>query len=399
MERYDVAVIGAGPAGSMAAKKAAEAGARVVIFEEHSRAGWPVQCAGLLGVRAMEEAELAVGHRAIRPVRGSKVVSPGGVQLTFRAPETKAWVVDRRIFDRALLAEAARSGADVMIASPVTGLLRGGGRSVLKVGRSSDQRKVEARVVVSAEGVGARIARRAGIGPPREVLSSAQVEVPFQVEDPEMVEVFLGRDVAPGFFAWAIPAPEGLARVGLSCRNNACPYLKRLLKSPPIRSRIRGGPLHLVVGGLPLGPPASTVADGFIAVGDAAGQVKPTSGGGIYPGLVSAKIAGEVAAAAAREGDSSAARLCEYERRWRAALGRELRLGMIVHKMRAEMTDEELDDLLRLLADRGDLIKVIEEEGDLDRPSRAIKKVAPRMGLSGLRIARKALGLWLEGGL
>jgi hypothetical protein len=72
---------------------------------------------------------------------------------------------------------------------------------------------------------------------------------------------------------------------------------------------------------------------------------------------------------------------------------------MAVHRMRAEMTDAELDDLLRLLADRGDLIKVIEEEGDLDRPSRAIKKVAPRMGLSALRIARKALGLWLEGGL
>ncbi|HNR59232.1 MAG TPA: NAD(P)/FAD-dependent oxidoreductase, partial [Methanothrix sp.] len=159
MERYDVAVIGAGPAGSMAAKKAVEAGAEVVIFEEHPRAGWPVQCAGLLGVRAMEEAELAVGHRAIRPVRGAKVVSPGGVQLTFRAPETKAWVVDRRIFDRALLAEAARSGADVMMASPVTGLVRGGGRSVLKVGRGSDQREIEAKVVVAAEGVGARIAR------------------------------------------------------------------------------------------------------------------------------------------------------------------------------------------------------------------------------------------------
>ena len=399
MERYDVAVIGAGPAGSMAAKKAAEAGARVVIFEEHPRAGWPVQCAGLLGVRAMEEAELAVGHHAIRPVRGAKVVSPGGVQLTFRAPETKASVVDRRIFDRALLAEAARSGAEVMMASPVTGLLRGGGRSVLKVGRGSDQREIEAKVVVSAEGVGARIARRAGIGPPREVLSSAQVEVPFQVEDPERVEVFLGRDVAPGFFAWAIPAPEGMARVGLSCRENACLHLKRLLRSPPIRSRLKGGPLHLVVGGLPLGPPSSTVAEGFLAVGDAAGQVKPTSGGGVYPGLISAKIAGKVAAAVAREGDSSAARLSEYERRWREALGRELRLGMAVHRMRAEMTDAELDDLLRLLADRGDLIKVIEEEGDLDRPSRAIKKVAPRMGLSGLRIARKALGLWLEGGL
>lgn len=372
----------------MAAKKAAEGGAEVVILEEHPRAGWPVQCAGLFGVRAMEESELPLAKFAIRSVRGATVVSPGGVQIGFKSDDVKAWVVDRRIFDRALLAEAARSGADVMMASPVTGLARDCGRSILDVGRGSDRQEIEAKVVISAEGVGARIARSAGIGQPREILSSAQVEIPFEVDDPEMVEVFLGEKVAPGFFAWAIPAQEGVARVGLSCRENACLHLKRLLKSPPIGGRVRGGPLHLVVGGLPLGPPASTVADGIIAVGDAAGQVKPTSGGGVYPGLVSAKIAGTVAAAASQEGDSSAARLSEYERRWRSELGRELRLGMIVHRMRAGMTGSEIDDLVRLLAGREDLLRIIEEEGDIDRPSAVIKKVAPRIGIASLSMAK-----------
>jgi len=391
MERYDVAVIGAGPAGSMAAKKAAEDGAEVIILEEHPRAGWPVQCAGLLGVRAMEESELSTAKFAFRPVRGATVSSPGGVRIAFKSDEVRAWVVDRRIFDRALLEVAARSGAEVMMSSPVTGLAREGGQSVLTVGRGSDRSKIEAGVVVSAEGAGARIARSAGIGPPREILSSAQVEAPFEIEDPEKVEVFLGENVAPGFFAWAIPAQEGVARVGLSCREKACLYLKRLLKSPPINGRVRGGPLHLVVGGLPLGPPASTVAEGFLAVGDAAGQVKPTSGGGVYPGLVSAKIAGQVAAAASQEGDASAERLSEYERRWRSELGRELQLGMIAHRMRAGMADRDLDDLVRLLANREDLLRIIEEEGDIDRPSRAIKKVAPRMGLFGLRMAKVLL--------
>jgi flavin-dependent dehydrogenase len=214
-----------------------------------------------------------------------------------------------------------------------------------------------------------------------------------------MVEVFLGEKVAPRFFAWAIPAQEGVARVGLSCRENACLHLKRLLKNPSIRGRVRGGSLHLVVGGLPLGPPASTVADGLIAVGDAAGQVKPTSGGGVYPGLVSAKIAGQVAAAASQEGDSSAARLSEYERTWRSELGREIRLGMIIHRMRADMTDDEVDDLVRLLADREDLIRIIEEEGDIDRPSRVIKKVAPRMGLAGVRMVRPLFRLLLDGAI
>jgi len=399
MERYDVAVIGAGPAGSMAAKKAAEGGASVVIFEEHPRAGWPVQCAGLLGLRAVEESELSPGSFLIRPLRGAKVVSPGGLQLAFKAPETKAWVVDRRIFDRALLAEAARAGAEVMMASPVTDLARSGGRSVLTVGRGPDRRKVEAKVVISAEGAGARIAKKAGIGPPRELLSSAQAELPIEVDDPEMVEVFLGQEVAPGFFGWAIPAQEGVARVGLCCQEMGCHYLRRLLKSPHIRSRIRGGPLHLAFGGLPLGPPPSTIAGGLIAVGDAAGQVKPTSGGGIYPGLVSAKIAGTVAAAAVFEGDSSAARLSEYERRWRSALGREIRLGMIVHRLRAGMADSEADDLIRHLAGREDLLRIIEEVGDIDRPSRAIRKVAPRMGSSGLRMMGTMLRIFLRGDL
>ena len=383
----------------MAARKAAEGGAKVALFEEHPRAGWPVQCAGLLGVRAVEESELPPGSFLIRPLRGAKVVSPGGFSLNFKARETKAWVVDRRIFDRALLAEAARSGAEVMMASAVTGLVRGGGRIVLKVGRGSDQREIEAKVVISAEGAGARIARRAGIGPPRVLLSSAQVELPIEVDDPEGVEVFLGREVAPGFFGWAIPASEGVARLGLCSQEMGCHYLRRLLKSPQIRTRIRGGPLHIAVGALPLGPPPSTVADGFIAVGDAAGQVKPTSGGGIYPGLVSAKIAGKVAAAAAAQGDSSAARLCEYERRWRAALGRELRLGMIVHRMRAGMADCEMDDLVRHLGGREDLLKIIEEEGDIDRPSQVMKKVAPRMGRSGLRMMGTILRVTLRGEL
>ncbi len=399
MERYDVAVIGAGPAGSMAAKKAAEAGADVVILEEHPRAGWPVQCAGLLGVRAMEVSELSHGSFVIRPVRGASVVSPGGFQITFKSDEVKAWVVDRRLFDRALLAESAKSGAEVRMGYPVTDLVREGGRSILTVGRGADRVKIEAEVVISAEGVGARIARSTGIGPPREILSSAQVEVPFEAEDPEKVEVWLGKKVAPGFFAWAIPAQEGVARVGLCCRENACEHLKSFLQSSPIRKRMKGGPLHLAMGGLPLGPPAFTVAEGFMAIGDAAGQVKPTSGGGIYPGLVCAKISGEVASAAALEGDASAARLQEYERRWRSALGRELRLGMVVHRMRAGMTDSEIDDLLSYLGDREHLIRMIETEGDIDRPSRVIRKVSPRIGLAGIRMARTFLRLLLDGDL
>lgn len=398
MERYDVAVIGAGPAGSMAAKYAAGCNASTILLEEHPGAGWPVQCAGLLGVEALEESELELGSFAIRSVRGATVYSPGGHRLSFRARKEKAWVVDRRLFDRALLSAALETGADLWIGSPVIDLAWERGRSILTVGRGDGSRQLEARVVISAEGVKAKIARSMGIAPPAEILSGAQVEVPFKVEDLDKVEIFLGNGVAPGLFAWAIPSQEGAARIGLCCRENAYRQLELLLKSRLVESRLLGGPVDLVVGGLPLGPPPSTVADGLIAVGDAAGQVKPTSGGGVYPGLVCAKIAGRVAAAAAQEDDSSAARLGEYERLWRKAIGGELSTGMRVHRMMNRMTDDELDLVFGHLGTKESLIEIIEAHGDLDRPSTVIKKIMPRLGLSDLKIARMFWKLYRECG-
>jgi len=144
--------------------------------------------------------------------------------------------------------------------------------------------------------------------------------------------------------------------------------------------------IGLVVGGLPLGPPSSTVAEGLLAVGDVVGQVKPTSGGGIYPGLVSAKIAEEVAATAALEGDSSAKRLAEYERRWRKVLGRELSLGMKAHEMMGRMKDEDMDNLVCKMKDSEKLVQIIERYGDIDEPSLVMKKLAPRLGLSMARM-------------
>ena len=168
------------------------------------------------------------------------------------------------------------------------------------------------------------------------ILSGAQVEAPFAVEDPEKVEVHLGQ--APGLFAWVIPLDENSARIGLCAHGHGCEHLRSFLKTDVIAKRLLGSPVALNVGGLPLGPAAATAVTGLLAVGDAAGQVKPTSGGGIYPGLVAAKIAGGVAAAASMEGDGSRERLMEYDRLWRSALGRELEIGMRVNRMLGKMS-------------------------------------------------------------
>jgi digeranylgeranylglycerophospholipid reductase len=382
MDRYNVAVIGAGPAGSMAAKYAALSGAYTVLLEEHTSIGWPVECAGLLGNKALEESELPRGKFVLRRLNGARVFSPNA-GVSFKAKSYKAWVVDRKLFDRALALEAVKKGADLRLNSPIREFRRENGGCILTVG---DGEQIKADVVISAEGVRARIARQAGIGPVKKILSGAQVEAPFSVEDPERVEVHFGQ--APGLFAWVIPTANEAARIGLCASENGCGYLRAFLQKDIIRKRLFGSPVGLVVGGLPLGPPVATVTDRFLAVGDACGQVKPTSGGGIYPGLVCAKIAGRVAASASKEGNCSSERLREYDKSWRAHLGKELEIGMRVNRLLSRMSQAELDEALTFLAGKPELLKAIEDYGDIDRPSILMARMLPHVGLDGIKLAR-----------
>jgi digeranylgeranylglycerophospholipid reductase len=390
MDTFDVAVIGAGPAGSMAAKYAAKAGASTILLEEHPVAGWPVQCAGLLGREALAESELSAGSFIHGGMRGATVFSPGGFRLDFKSRDRKAWVVDRRLFDRSMVCQAVEEDVSFRPCTRVKEMKRDGERRILTL---ADGGKISSGVVISAEGVSALLARRAGIAPPQIILSGAQVETAFAVEDPEKVEVHLGW--GRGLFAWVIPLNKSRARIGLVTCNRACDRLRDFLKKDIIKERLRGAPVALNVGGLPMGPPAATAVDGLLAVGDAAAQVKPTSGGGIYPGLVAAKIAGGVAAAAAMEGDSSARRLSEYDRLWRLALGRELETGMRLNRMMNKMSPAETDELISYLAGRPRLLKTIEEQGDIDRPSKLMASMLRHLDWDAIRLAR-LLGYALE---
>jgi flavin-dependent dehydrogenase len=331
----------------------------------------------------MAESELSPGSHILHAVSGATIFSPSGARLDFKAAVPKAWVVDRRLFDQSLLGGAVAEGANLRLRSTVRQIRRENDGSILSLAGGEE---IEAKIVISAEGVCALLARRAGIAPPQMILSGAQVQVPFAVEDPEKVEVHLG--VAPGLFAWVIPLDEGSARIGLCARDQGCEHLRSFLKADVIKKRLQGSPVALNVGGLPLGPAAATAALGLLAVGDAAGQVKPTSGGGIFPGLVAAKIAGGVAAAAAMEGDISAMRLMEYDRLWRAALGRELEIGMRANRMLGKMSDAQMDELVGYLAGKPRLIKAIEEHGDIDRPSRLMARMVRYLDWDAIRLAR-----------
>lgn len=366
--KYDVVVVGAGPAGAMASKYAAHNGARTLIIEEHASTGSPVQCTGLISKAALAECEIEEGNFVLSKMKGAYVYAPNGEELTIRGKEVKAYVIDRKIFDRELVERSLEAGSELMLKTRFTGLHEDG----ISVLSNGEKKEIHADIVIGADGIMSSIGRAAGLGRCRKILPGIQFEAPYDARDTQFVEIFIGNKIAPGFFAWAVPF-NGMARIGLAKNMDNKPalnYLEELIKHPAVRSRYRGSRTEHVVGGIPLGPPERTVTDKVMLVGDAAGQVKPTSGGGVYMGAVCAKIAGEVAARAARK----EACLQEYEKRWRSAVGRELAMGMMIHRSIGKLDDENLNEFITFL-NRPGMSERITEYGDMDHPSVLLKEL------------------------
>jgi digeranylgeranylglycerophospholipid reductase len=379
---YDVVVVGAGPAGSMAARYAAKTGARTLIIEEHGAAGSPVQCTGLVSSKTLHESEVESGKWIYQEIKGAYIFAPDGTSISIGGEKVRAYVIDRKLFDRALLAHAAREGAHIMMKTKAIGLIDSHDKKILKVISNGTKLDISAKVIIGADGVQGSIARWSGFGQVQKVLTGVQIETAYDVVDTDHVEVFLGSDV-PGFFAWAVPVNENTARIGLCIdpartELSAYEHLKKFLnQNPRMQKRAVPGCSDMLVGCIPLGPQSSTATDGLIITGDAAGQVKPTSGGGVYMGAICAKIAGEVAGKAAIEGDITATRLKEYDRLWREAVGRELSVGMRIHQVLGRLNDKEFNELMSFFKEP-EVLELINTYGDIDHPSILVGKMATK---------------------
>lgn len=382
MIEYDVVVVGAGPAGSMAARYAAKTGARTLIIEEHGAAGSPVQCTGLVSSKTLHESEVESGKWIYQEIKGAYIFAPDGTSISIGGEKVRAYVIDRKLFDRDLLAHAAREGAHIMMKTKAIGLIDSHDKKILKVISNGTKLDISAKVIIGADGVQGSIARWSGFGQVQKVLTGVQIETAYDVVDTDHVEVFLGSDV-PGFFAWAVPVNENTARIGLCIdpartELSAYEHLKKFLnQNPRMQKRAVPGCSDMLVGCIPLGPQSSTATDGLIITGDAAGQVKPTSGGGVYMGAICAKIAGEVAGKAAIEGDITATRLKEYDRLWREAVGRELSVGMRIHQVLGRLNDKEFNELMSFFKEP-EVLELINTYGDIDHPSILVGKMATK---------------------
>jgi len=354
-------VIGAGPAGLCAARKAAELGADVLLLEAEERLATKPCGEGLLkGV--LRELGMRASDEFVRnEVEGAYLFGPCGTVLEVRADQITyerfrgrggGYIIDKEAFLGLLMEEAEEAGADIRLGARVVGFgEERGRRTVVFEGKSSTGR-VSCDVVIGCDGYKSVTARKLfGLGPQEAIPCLQYVVEGCRIDEPDMVRAYVGRRWAPLGYLWVFPKGEDVANVGVGVRKAvAKEYLDKFVEE---NREFFGGARIADVGAalVPIGGQRERVVmDGAMLCGDAAGQVVPITGEGIHPAMTAGLIAGEVAAKAVGEGDTSAERLSEYERRFNERWGGTLELGLLARLAFEKLPDEKIDRVLALMA-------------------------------------------------
>jgi digeranylgeranylglycerophospholipid reductase len=342
----DVAIVGGGPGGMTAARSLAAGGWSATVFEEHPQIGMPVHCTGVLAEDVIGALNLPA-EAVLNPLSTVRFVAPAGHSFDYTTTTTEAVVIDRAAFDTALGRRAELAGASVVRGRRVTAI------DVLENCAQltfADGGTVCARAVILACGANYAFQKRLGLGLPSTFLQSAQLELP--AERPGDVEIHFGSEIAPKGFAWAVPVRRSsgtFARIGVMAETDPADYFSRMID----RVRDRWGVTVEGVAAprrrmLPLGSVKRTYAERVLAVGDAAGLVKPTTGGGIYYSVVSGELAADVLGSRLAVNDLSATAMREYEQRWRARFQPEFTAQLALRFVAQRMRDADIDALFSL---------------------------------------------------
>ena len=342
---HDVVIIGGGPAGLFAGTRLAAAGFRISLLEEHASVGEPVHCTGVLATDAFDEFTLPRRSR-LNDLTTARFRSPAGHEVIYEADRAEAVVIDRRAFDQDLLEGAVSAGVVIERGTRVTSVQVDAAGVTVRTPVAEHR----ARACILACGANYSLHRQVGLGMPRLFLHTAQLEV--AAARPGDVELHFGAEVAPKGFAWVVPVSrpgEHCARIGVMCDGDAPRYFHRFAGGVAARWGIAAADLVAPRQKmLPLAPISRTFADRLLAIGDAAGLVKPTTGGGIYYSLVSAALAADTLGDAMSVNDLSLRRLSRYEDQWRERLSSEFqaqtRLRLLAHRM----NDSEIEQLFDL---------------------------------------------------
>jgi len=360
-DNYDVIVVGAGPAGSVAAKTAAKKGLSVLLIEKRQEIGDPVRCAEGVSKEALKK-HIAPDPRWIcSDMKGSKIFSPDGTCIQMAeeiAGGEVGYVLERKVFDRVLAYESAKAGAEVMVKTRATGLIIENGYVCgIKAMHLGHEYEIRSKIVIGADGIESKVGRWAGIDTslkPSDMETCVQYLMSGVNVDKEYCQFYLGRKIAPCGYLWIFPKGDNMANVGIgilgseSGPKRAVDYLNEFVKEKLPDASI----IEIDYGGVPVsGSIDRTISNGLMLIGDAARQSDPVTGGGIINAMDAGQMAGEVAYNAILANDVSTKMLQEYENKWRSTIGKAIDNGLIVKDTFVKFTDEELNSLAHSLKD------------------------------------------------
>ena len=353
----DVIVIGAGPAGNGVARRLAVLGHDVVVLEARERIGDKL-CTGIVGTDCLKLAGPA-GATVLRDIKAATCILPSGKAVRFDMGRTYAHVVDRVGFVASIAQSAQEVGAEYPPERKVTQVAVDNGGVEVRAWAGQREEVFKGKALVLANGFGSGFARSLGLGSVEDYVLVAQVEV--KTYDVEETELYLGRRFAPGFFGWMVPTHPGNALIGVMARRDPLVRLRDLVSKLTSDGKVAGVTKQPSKWGMPLKPPSKTYGDRVLVVGDAAGQVKPTTGGGIYYSLLCGEMAADTLHEALDREDFAAERLRGYESRWKARLGKELMVGYYARRFYEALGDRQVEFLTNNIAHNGIHRDIIED--------------------------------------
>jgi len=356
--RYDLLVIGGGPAGAIAARTAARAGHSVLLVEKRPAIGAPVRCAEGIGKEALAEFVEPDERWISTELQRAEIVAPDGASMMLEADlagSKVGYILDRKVFDRELVWQAAGAGAEVMVKTRASApLIKQGAVTGAVLETCGDQKKVHADITIAADGVESKFSRWCGVDttvPVREIMSSCQYLMTDIDIDETCTTFFLGNKVAPEGYLWIFPKGKRTANVGIGISgkksgagHRAKDYLDRFVKT----RFPHGKTIECIVGGVSVCRPLErTVADGLIIAGDAGRVVDPLTGGGIYNAMYTGNLAAEVASKAIGDGKLDAAALMPYDTGWRgSAMGKAIERNYHIKEYLIKLPDEKLNAII-----------------------------------------------------
>jgi len=353
--RYDLLVVGGGPSGAVAAETGARAGLSVCLIEKRPAIGSPVRCGEGVGNEIKQFIDPDPQWISAE-ISQAQIVAPDGTVMTLDpkiAGDKVGYVLERKIFDRALVRQAAGAGADIAVKTLVKAPVMEDGR-VTGVHLDGAVPTVHADVVIAADGVESRFSRLCGIDTlvhPNEMMSCVQYLLADIDIEPSTNTFYLGNSVAPEGYLWVFPKGKRTANVGvgISGRTSGAGHRAKDYLDAFIRTHFPGGKqIEFISGGVPVCRPLpATTTDGLIITGDAARVVNPLTGGGFWNAMYTGRLAGTVAADCISRGDPSSKALAEYDRQWRnSSFGKSLERSYLIKGYVSTLSDDALNQLI-----------------------------------------------------